>query len=185
MPAIPRRRLLALAVLVGGTAVTAPSCQHSRSEYQKPDWAYAFVDTCLAIDIDTSTWTLIDGPSISFRIPPGYASPEKIQIISDTAEFKRGDGRIACCWNGYPYAALSGGSFFRCREIIRGRETFIIRGPVGGQFLTAAAWINPHGQYIQLIVNSPDAEGQREALGVVRSATIKREFDKRLPGPMP
>jgi hypothetical protein len=171
-------------VLVSSAAVTVLSCHHSRSEYPKPDWAYAFVDTCLDADIDTSKWQLIETENLTFRIPPGYVR-NTTDWFPPKLEFDRGEGLIGCCVNCEPYAAIRGGGYVRCLETVHGRETFIIRGLAGNQYLTAATWINSHKQYLELVVKSPDADGQKEALAVVRSASIKRQFDKRLPGPIP
>ncbi|HET6463932.1 MAG TPA: hypothetical protein VFH33_09045 [Candidatus Krumholzibacteria bacterium] len=155
-------------------ALVAVSCHKSSP---RPDWTYAFVDTCITVDIDTSAWQLIDGPTITFRIPPGYVPSKSTSIDTEGAEFERGEGRIGYCFSCTPYA-LAGG-FFRCRETINGREAFVIRGPAGDHYLTAATWINPDERCLVLVANTPDRESDKEALAAIRSARLKRPFDRQ------
>lgn len=169
------------AVVLLCVAASAPSCGDGSRETgtagAPPEWTHAFLDTCPVPEIDTSTWTLIEGGSISFRIPPNYAqNPAGIDV--EAVNFANEQRTIGYCVPCAPW--IGDETCTRCRETIDGREGFIIagRGP-DGRYFTGATWRNRRGGHLTMGGFSPDAEGQREALAVIRSVRFKPAFDKQ------
>jgi len=170
------RRIPSFAAFLLAASSLSCNADHKAAE-PDPEWAYAFVDTCLATNLlDTSAWKQVDAHKISFRIPSNYVSTNRQSIDVDSGEFAAVGRNIGYCARCSPYT-YGNQSYFRCREIIDGRKTFIVSGRLDdGRYFTGATWQNPGGGFFVMGGYSPDSEGHKEALAIIRSVRFKEAF---------
>ncbi len=164
-----------------GISLVAASCDEAADQgtvRSRPNFMLASSYGCVLPETDTSTWQLVDGKSVSFRVPLGYSDRFGGGCgNSESTTYYKGDDTVGYCLGCAPYVVAPGCE--GCREVIDGREALIItyRAPDGRYFAGATWWEvqfrDDQNPFLVFGGWSCDEEGQRNVLAAIRTVRIK------------
>lgn len=153
-----------------------------RMEYERSLAAVASLPSCGDAAPAPGEWVRHDAVLLSFQLPPGYHQEETQGFDSYVGSYVARGRRLSFDYGAHssplnePYTKLV--DIRRCRAIVNEHLVRLVTGrtPEGGYF-AGAAWreISPRtrGALLTMVAITETAEGQREALAIFRSVTLK------------